>query len=178
MKRETYVSGNYRKRIKTQRFLYHFTRNYSRSEINQKGLIGSSSKVIGYNNAVFAHNDSLPDSSWYPFCFDECWNWGPYYENIDNFEVYCQIMDYDFWRIDTWKIKNTWFIDNVAASNFNTGKDPRNIDLKLYVVTFEDIPRNALKLFKFQEPFTRYLREANSAHVNVFSAFREYKFKL
>lgn len=51
---------------------------------------------------------------------------------------------YDFWRIDTWKIKHEWFLDNVGMQDFYGGSQ-----YPFMIVAFNEIPAHALTLFTF-----------------------------
>jgi hypothetical protein len=152
----------YKKEVKPRRFVYHVTSQYCRPSILKEGLTGSDCKVIDYRNAIFAHNDSFPGYHWYPFCHDVTFFWKNDVRFMDpdlDFAYHVIKEKNDFWRIDTWKIKNKWFLDTPGMRDFH-----EEVNVPLMVVTFENIPLEALKLYRlYLEPKVIYCK--GSAHI-------------
>ena len=155
------------KKIKTQRYVYHVTFRIFRESISTKGLIGKSSPHHkNLINPVFAHNRSVPNLDWYPFVMDfHDWMFLDKYNlivesNYDYFKLQCIGKGYDFWEIDTYKLKNSvWYIDYVANNDFLDGSN-----FPYYVVTEGCIPPRALKLYRFhEEPYVKSMNGV--AHV-------------
>ena len=153
---------NYSKRVYPNRYVYHVSYPCSRDSILEKGIITNAKEMYGNRKAIFAHNASLPDYSWYPFCFDEYFFWehSAKFDSIEYKFLYFMIKyGYEFWRIDTWKIKNYWYLDNVGMQDFYEGSN-----YPFMIVTFEDIPPQALKRFIFYGEPSVY-RTEGVAHV-------------
>lgn len=129
------------------RYVYHVAHNSSREYIRKNGLTGCSSEGIGYENAIFAHNTSVPSYHWYPFCFDLLYEYD--LSNIEikdpelDFAWIANLTGYEFWRIDTRKIPNKWYIDHIGMEDFH-----RICSRPVFIVTFEDIPAEALTLYQ------------------------------
>ena len=82
-----------------------------------------------------------PDYNWYPFVIFGDYDFGCINDG-DPLKLY------DFWRIDTQKIENDWFIDYAARYDFML---VMGYDLKdLYVYTDKDVSNRALQLFRLQ----------------------------
>ncbi|TXB66152.1 hypothetical protein FRY74_06155 [Vicingus serpentipes] len=140
--------SNYRYHIIPNRFVYHITSKENRENILNKGILSNSNKNIGYNNAVFAHNCELINTNWYPFILDQYeWDFdeeiGWYRDSPKNILKRAIKKYYDIWRIDTKYLNRTWFIDDVGEKEFG-GSFIKN--RKLYIVTFGDIPKEAIRL--------------------------------
>jgi len=105
--------------INTKRYIWHLAEPTVRYSIIDEGLLASKSEY----RAVFASNETwIP--CFYPFHFDimckgKCWE------------------GYDYWRIDTFKLKSLWLAD------------PNRCHGAKWVCTVDDIPVSALELFKF-----------------------------
>jgi len=153
---------NYTLPVRTNRFLYHVSDSHNRERILKMGLIGCPKKINGFTNAIFAHNSSIPDYSWYPFCFDVGWDWDysvKFDDPVNDFAYQMEKNGYDFWRIDTWQLKNKWFLDNIGMDDFYEGSQ-----YPLFVVTFENIPPTVLKRYKIHaEP--KIIRFNGVAHI-------------
>jgi hypothetical protein len=143
------------KKVNPNRFVYHVTSETFRDQIFRNGLIGKSSLAhVNFKNPIFAHNLSVPNLNWYPFVLDSIWNW----DTMDDFKLLntsqydylklqCMTKGYDFWQIDTRKLKNKqWFIDEVATNEFLNG-----INFPYYIVSEGNIPSYAIKLYTFHE---------------------------
>jgi hypothetical protein len=153
---------NYTLPVRTNRFLYHVSYSSNRESIFKKGLIGCPKKINDFTNAIFAHNSSIPDYGWYPFCFDVGWEWDysvKFDDPVDDFAYQMEKNGYDFWRIDTWQLKNKWFLDDIGMDDFYEGSQ-----YPLFVVTFENIPPTVLKRYKIHaEP--KIIRFNGVAHI-------------
>jgi hypothetical protein len=129
------------KQIKPNRYLFHVSPESCREGIKEKGLLVSCYGK-GVPCGVYAHNLlTEPNWTWYPFFLDyQDWTLDT---NID------LKLCYDYWRIDTQKVSNRWFIDFVARNDFGStiGQDPGD----MYVYSDEYVPVEALQLFKFQK---------------------------
>ncbi len=154
---------NYRKKIKTRRFVYHLTYSIYRESILKKGLLANSCENI-YKNAIFAHNTNKPFHLWYPYVLD-VYDIPLHLLNIiTNNEYYIEtdflILNYDIWRIDTAAINKQWFLDDIAISQFLDGEI-----YPYYVMTFGDIPPSALKLIQLNKPFEIEFKKKEVAHI-------------
>ena len=153
---------NYTLPVRTNRFLYHVSCSSNRESILKMGLIGSPKKINDFTNAIFAHNSAIPDYGWYPFCFDVGWEWDysvEFDDPIDDFAYQMEKNGYDFWRIDTWQLKNKWFLDNIGMDDLYEGSK-----YPFFVVTFENIPPTVLKRYKIHaEP--KIIRFNGVAHI-------------
>jgi hypothetical protein len=142
-------SKNYTLAVKTNRYVYHVSYRCSRESIKKNGLIGGSSEIIKYSNAIFAHNNPIPNYRWFPFCFDEVYNWNfdvKFNDSFDDFAYQVEKNNFDFWQIDTQKINNKWFLDDIGMGDFYEASR-----FPFLVVTFGIIPPQALKRFRFHE---------------------------
>lgn len=121
---------NYTTYCPTRRFLYHVSYKSRRGSIEKNGIKGSSSGIIGYHNAVFAHNSNVVTLTWYPFTLD-IYEWDDlYYEQDENGDYHYVDMPgtellmaalekyYDIWRIDAKKLARPWCYDDVGERDF------------------------------------------------------------
>lgn len=139
----------YTLRVKTSRYLYHVSFAQHRESISKNGLLGRPSELNGFKKAIFAHNSSIPNYKWYPFCFDETFNWNfdvKFDNSFDDFAYQMNVNQFDFWQIDTHKINNEWFLDEIGMNDFYEGSK-----YPFLVVTFGNIPPQALRRFAFHE---------------------------
>lgn len=131
-----------KRKVNVNRYLFHASHPCSREGILEKGLLVSGRENSMIPRGVYAHNLlTEPNFKWYPFVLI-----GEYdYQNIKGIDP---VRMYDYWRIDTFKLKNNWFIDFAARFDFmnSIGFDPYS----MYVYTDENINTNALTLFRFQ----------------------------
>ena len=123
--------------IKPQRYVWHLTPKHNRKSILRYGLKANLSE----HNSVFANNQSKNIDFFYPFCIDL------YNERFSD-EFY---LEYDYWRIDTFKIKASWFID----PNMENGPKEYMGSSKNFIVTESSIPKEALSLYKIDARFLR-----------------------
>jgi hypothetical protein len=138
---------NYTSKIVPERYVFHVTSKNRRTNILKKGLIGSTSKGIGYKNAIFAHNSPIITLQWYPFILD-LYEWQffcdihPLFEP-DSADLINEALNryYDIWAIDTYQLKKTWYVDNIGEKDFG-GSPFKNKDL--YILTHGAIPSNAI----------------------------------
>ncbi len=151
----------YKKKITPRRYVYHISKNVFRNSIIKSGLIGKSNSTIGYTNAVFAHNNCDDLLLWYPFILD-IWDLTVKTGGKTITKVYT-ILNYDVWRIDTGKITNEWFIDNVAQNDFLDKSE-----YPFYIVTFENIDPSALKLVDLENPLKIFNKNGVTHIVNEF----------
>ena len=149
------------KKITPLRYVYHVSSAVCREGIEKNGLLSAYSNM---NKAycVFAHNAGYPSMRWYPFCFDESFYW----ESAANFDsreyefmYFMMKYGYDFWQIDTRKMDNEWFIDRFGMEDFYNG-----ISYPFLIVTFDSIPRKAIRRFNFHET-PKVLKREGVAHV-------------
>lgn len=136
------------KRITPLRYVYHVYYAFCRERIEKKGLLSAYSFM---NDAycVFAHNAGYPSMRWYPFCFDESFYWesaATFDSREYEFMYFMMKYDYDFCQTDTRKTDNEWFIDKYAMQEFYNG-----ISYPFLIVTFDSIPRKAIRKFNFHE---------------------------
>jgi len=138
--------------IKPNRFIYHVSRIRNRFSIAIQGLISSTCETMKYKNAIFANNGNYPNYDWYPFCIDGT--------GMGEFE------DFDYWQIDTHKIPNRWYMD--PANDIPKG---------IGVVTFGNIPPQALSLYEFKPERLIIRNSKHSAYVYVKKHFNSIKIK-
>jgi hypothetical protein len=158
---------NYSVKIKPRRYVYHLTCSENREFILLEGL-KANSKNGYYRNAVFAHNTNKLTDCWYPYVLDQ-------YEimfgvikepaKLMNFGSWIEqdfiTMKYDIWRIDTYALNRTWFIDNLAMNNFMNG-----VNYPYYIMSYGDIPTSAIKLVDLFQPFDFQMMEIGVAHIS------------
>jgi hypothetical protein len=113
-------------RIIPQRYVWHVSETSNRSPILSHGLRHD----FSHHDAIFANNQSMNIRHFFPFCLD-----------LDFDER--DLRDYDYWRIDTLKIKTNWFID----PNMLRASEEINLNKEFFVVTESSIPSEALDLF-------------------------------
>ena len=141
------MEKNYALKVKPNRFVYHVSFESVRKSILKNGLIGNPKEINGYRNAIFAHNSAIPNYNWYPFCFDACYFWDSsikFNNPTDDFAYHMEKQGYDFWKIDTWKLKKEWFVDDIGMNDFYEGSN-----YPFLIVTFDNIPPSALQRYKF-----------------------------
>ena len=162
-------TGPYReKRIQTKKYLWHVSSPLYRYSINEMGIITNDSWT--YLPAVFANNMLYPDFGifmrfWDDYTFDIFDN--PSFEDV---AIYFGL---DFWQIDTDLYKGHWFLDHVYELDY-CGRQ----GMDYYVYTYNNIPRNAIKLFRYRKP-KHYFYEGSVegvAHSCFTSTFYEFKF--
>ncbi|MDD5648957.1 MAG: hypothetical protein PHF86_00825 [Candidatus Nanoarchaeia archaeon] len=111
------------KKIIPNRFVYHISIPEFRKEIYEKGLIAK----VGESYSGWAQDkDKIISAIFATNSFEEA------IKNLTPEIIDC-------WEIDTFKIDNEWFIDK-HFENFS--KNP-------HIVTFENIPIEAIKIIKF-----------------------------
>ena len=146
------TSNYYTKKVSHSRYLYHVSKQDFRPFIEKQGLLpqGNYRTENGMFPALFAHDckEGKPSLNWYPFVID-------YIESLsDERHLYHQFKNFDFtrliklqgfdvWRIDTHFLQNTWYLDEPLFFEFKPffiTKPPK------YLVSFEAVPREALRL--------------------------------
>jgi hypothetical protein len=156
-------------KIKTHRYLFHVAHPTFRNEILKWGLFTNGKENSIIPKGVYAHNLlSKPTYDWYPFVY-------PFETDNNLEEIYGNniLTAYDYWRIDTHKINNEWFIDYAAREDFKEllGYDPK----KMYVYTNKDVSLRALTLFRFQnEENWDFKGEKGAFHFRGIDEFRPY----
>lgn len=156
-----------KRKVNVNRYLFHVSHPYTRESILEKGLLVSGRENSIITRGVYAHNlITEPDFSWYPFIL-----FGEYdFENINGINP---VRMYDYWRIDTSKLNNNWFIDFAARYDFDfvLGYDPRS----MYVYTDENIQADALTLFRFQnEQAWDFQGNEGAYHFRALGEFRPF----
>jgi hypothetical protein len=158
-------------KIKTNRYLFHVAHPISREGILKWGLLTNGKENSVIPEGVYAHNLlSKPTYDWYPFVLI-----GDYDNELGKIYGNEPLRLYDYWRIDTHKIDNEWFIDYAARGDFKVllGYDPK----KMYVYTTKDISLRALTLFRFQnDECWDFKGEKGSFHFRGIDEFRPYKY--
>jgi hypothetical protein len=130
--------------VKPKRYLWHVTRKHNRNSIIQHGL----RTELSAHKCIFANNQSRNIDFFYPFCIHL------FYETFEDE----QYLEYDYWRIDTKKVKADWFID----PNMKNGPKEYMGSSKNFLFTQSSIPKEALRLFKID---ARFLRSWNTTAV-------------
>ena len=113
-------------RVIPQRYVWHVSETSNRSSILSHGLRHD----FSHHDAIFANNQSMNIRHFFPFCLDS-----EFREN--------DLFDYDFWRIDTSKVKANWFVD----PNMMKASEEINLCNEFYVVTETSFPLEAMDLF-------------------------------
>jgi hypothetical protein len=129
-------TNSYKQQITPNRFIAHVSCSSNRTEILSNGILASKAlNNISESYGVFAHDSMTPTEDWYPFTLER-------WESINGLN-YSLLDKYDYWVIDTHRIKNIWFNDDIATKDFGHPN--------LYIMTKENIPSTAIKLYKFQQ---------------------------
>jgi hypothetical protein len=149
------------KKITPLRYVYHVSYAFCREGIDKNGLLSAYSRM---NDAycVFAHNAGYPSMRWYPFCFDESFYWkeaAKFDSREYEFMYFMMKYGYDFWQIDTRKAGIEWFIDKHGMDDFYEG-----INYPFLIMAFDNVPRDAMRLFNFHES-PKVLKREGVAHV-------------
>lgn len=166
---KTTSMNQYSKKITPRPYVYHISSFRNRASIQKNGLLGKDNSIIGYKNAVFAHNTCEVSFDWHPFNIDfmeACFSGRLHYglESEDPILLYFIALGYDVWRIDTRALKQNWFVDEIAQEDFLDG-----MSYPYYVVTFGNIPPSALKLVDIENPIKCYV---NNGVANIVNEFR------
>jgi hypothetical protein len=125
--------------VKAKRYIYHISPAENRLSIDRLGILSRNDirfgPKFGYPPAVFANNvDVFNRFFWWPF-FEEMWD----YEDPNMLDWL-----YDIWEIDTRLCPNyTWYSD---PGLFKDGQ---------HIYTLDDIPREAIRLVRQEEPKQR-----------------------
>ena len=141
----------YTQKIKPRRYVWHIS-GANPLLISRKGLLTSSNRRLGYETAVFANNDEVddfgPSLDWFPLIM-AYYDWDMSVGFVDNdLQRAYWMQHYGFWRIDTTIYKGDWFVDTIAQNDFcNSGWGVE--DYNLYIVTFDNIPPEALTHYKY-----------------------------
>lgn len=122
-------------RIIPEKYIWHTTLKINRSEILAFGLRPDLSK----HKCVFANNQSFKILFMYPFSV----------ETYEGTFKSSNLLDYDYWRIDTASLQADWYID----SNMKNGPIRYMGDKKYFVVTEAPIPAEAMELFEVGKGF-------------------------
>jgi hypothetical protein len=125
--------------VRTNRFLWHISYNHNMLNL----FIANDGLICPENYAVFAHNNLTNFNDSYPYFMD-------LYDL--NYGDICypgmQFLDYSFWRIDTFKIKQSdWFIDPNMELDYLIYCNTEIVRPINFVCTFNSIPNYALELF-------------------------------
>lgn len=154
--------------IKTRRFVYHVSYWGFRKSISKYGLLLHGKYGRYDESAIFANNSPYPRYHWYPFVLDG-WDWSVgekfSFLNEESHDWFIRHASYyDFWQIDTKAIPNQWYRD-----------DATDLDIAFPVVTFENIPPHALKLYKLQNDSINLVCTNGVISVNAIPEFVENK---
>ena len=122
-------------KIIPERYVWHVTSPKNRRSIIRLGINPNFSK----HNCVFANNQSFNIKFFFPFCVET------YFKNYYSSDL----LEFDFWRIDTTKFNADFYIDP------NMMKGPKEFmgDEKYFITTESRIPSNAIELFTVGEKF-------------------------
>ncbi len=118
---------------------------FDRISIVTEGLLCKKSLF----NAVFANNGLTSIGSFFPFVDD----WLDFHMFRDSFREdmtpYYDILERDFWRIDTQAFNAKWYIDPNLKNDAN--KSTKGESQINYICTITDIPPHAIRLYTFNE---------------------------
>lgn len=155
------------RKIKTNRFLFHVSHPSCREGIQKYGLLVNEKSYSEIPDGVYAHNLlTEPDYHWYPFVLI-----GDYDPGCINDKDPLKL--YDYWRIDTRKIENNWYIDYAGRYDFGhlIGYDPKD----MYIYTDKDVSIRALQLFRLQNDKTWQFEGVKGAvHYRGIGEFRPF----
>jgi hypothetical protein len=136
--------------INPQRFVWHVSyRSLEKGFLATQGDFSMRKKIrkegLIYREdwAVFAHNGLVKPEYIYPFCIDH-FSFG---ETVNR--VMKTMTNYDFWRIDTFELKNEWYVDPLM--NCDIEKRYTKMNKHWFICTRQNIPPSALKLFTFKD---------------------------
>lgn len=155
-------------KITPHRYVIHVSHPYFRESIDRKGLLKNGTEGI-IPEGVYAHNLLVkPNYDWFPFVLKfEC---DSFLSSITN-EGPLRL--YDYWVIDTHAIDNDWYIDYCALSDF--GDDTCYNTFSMFIYSDKDVPRSAIKLFRFQNEMRWDYKGVDGAyHFRGLDEFREY----
>ena len=138
---ENMIYNPYSVKISPKKFIVHVSCSSNRKTINSQGITAKIALHKFMQKGVFAHNSMHPDLHWYPLNS---------YEDIGGGSVFSKLDMYDFWVIDTSIASNNWFLDTIGENDFLKIRRDFHLTKGLYIMTKEDVPRNAIKLYKFQ----------------------------
>jgi hypothetical protein len=142
----------YTQKANNSKYLYHVSKQDLRPFIEKQGLLpkGKYQTLHGLKPAIFAHDCKVgkPSVNWYPFVMDYIESFfhdGHLYNQFENFDFtrLIKLQGFDIWRIDNHLLQNTWYKDEpmfIEFKPFFTAKPPK------YLVSFEAVPREALRL--------------------------------
>ena len=108
-----------------------------REKIRKEGL------VYKKEWAVFAHNGLVKPEYIFPFCIDH-FSFGDSVKTVMN-----TMTSYDFWRIDTLRLNEEWYVDPLMSSDIE--KRYPKMNKHWFICTRQNIPPTALKLFTFKD---------------------------
>tara|TARA_B110000285_G_scaffold229225_1_gene293600 strand:+ start:332 stop:829 length:498 start_codon:yes stop_codon:yes gene_type:complete len=162
-------SNCYTEQIIPQRFIIHVSYSSNRDEILSNGLLSKKAlHSIKESKGVFAHNDMCPNEDWYPYTLDK-WEL--------KVGIHFSLFDmYDYWVIDTSMLPNNWFVDTIGEIDFLRNRRDFHLTKGLYIMTKEDVPRNAIKLYKFQTDEYWEQKGFGAHHFQSKMMFRPFKF--
>ena len=136
--------------ITPQRFVWHVSyRSLEKGFLATPGDFSMRKKIrkegLIYREdwAVFAHNGLVKPEYIYPFCIDH-FSFG---DSVNR--VMKTMTNYDFWRIDTFELKNEWYVDPLMNSDIE--KRYPKMNKHWFICTRQNIPPSALKLFTFKD---------------------------
>jgi len=151
--------------IKPGTKLFHVTNAKNRQSILENGLLGKPYKFCYKQPLVFANVGNEVTLAWWPFCFDETYNWGMkgiYKFNslgLCNKEFYeYKLQEYDYWEINYNKLNNDWYLD-YGAKNYGS--------VEYYLYTIGNIAPEFLTLHFYKKQQPVIINNNGDASVNL-----------
>jgi len=151
--------------IKPGTKLFHVTNAKNRQSILENGLLGKPYKFCYKQPLVFANVGNEVTLAWWPFCFDETYNWGMkgiYKFNslgLCNKEFYeYKLQEYDYWEINYNKLNNDWYLD-YGAKNYGS--------VEYYLYTIGNIAPEFLTLHFYKKQQPVIINNNGAASVNL-----------
>ena len=141
------------KPIVPNRYVWHVGREvysypdieFDRFSIVSEGLLCRKSRC----NAVFANNALTSIGSFFPFV-DDGLNCLMFRDSFrEDMTPYFDLVERDFWRIDTQAFNARWYIDPNLKDDAN--KSVKGESQINYICTTTDIPPHAIRLYTFDE---------------------------
>lgn len=144
---------NLSKPVKTNHFLWHLSSKRNRKSILENGILTPHQRgYLNNSNLIFANNFNEDLQSMWPLPIEAMYiNFECEFKNNKALKsaIIASIANcFDFWRIDTKKLKADWYVDPFLELEIPVFSHCKQ-NPKSYVCTNEAIPSNCIKLFEY-----------------------------
>lgn len=133
--------------VKVESFIWHLSPKRNRDSILKNGL-----RISNNEKLIYANNFNRDLHSMWPIPIESMYKNLNYennnYETLKTSIIESVAPNFDFWRIDTKKTNNEWFIDPFLKDELKIYSHSQN-NPNLYVCTLTPIPIDCLKLFEY-----------------------------